>query len=93
MKFRNLSLYEAYSLLKEKRQLIHPHKKYIEQLRQLDLELHKVYSTPENFLDIMLTPKNEIEIMYLNFSKADSREYKKAQKINLKEDENDLQLS
>merc|ERR1712060_621334 len=70
MKSKNLSLYEAYTLLKEKRELIHPHKKYIKQLRQLDLELHKVYSTPKNFLDIALCSKEGIKIMHHNFSKA-----------------------
>merc|ERR1712060_282152 len=88
MKSRNLSLYEAYSFLKRKRELIHPHKKYIEQLRQLDLELHKVYSTPKNFLDIALCSKEGIKIMHHNFSKADSAMYKQTQ--NLKGVDTDL---
>jgi len=90
MKSTNLSLYEAYTLVKEKRELIHPHKKYLEQLRQLDLNLHKVYSTPENFLDIALCSKEEIKIMHHNFSKNDSEIYKKTQISNLKDDDNSL---
>jgi len=88
MKSRNLSLHEAYTLLKEKRQIIHPHKNYIEQLRQLDFELHKVYSTPRNFLDIALcSTTQEIKINHLNFSKADSKKFIRRQIINFKEDE------
>jgi len=90
MKFRNLSLYEAYAFLKEKRELIHPHKKYLEQLRQLDLELHKVYSTPRNFLDIALCSKEEIKIMHHNFSKADSKKYMRTQMPNWNEDDDSL---
>merc|ERR1719233_2859738 len=90
MKSRNLSLYEAYSFLKEKRELIHPHKKYLEQLRQLDLELHKVFSTPRNFLDIALCSKEEIKIMRHNFSKADSKQYMRTQMPNWKEDDDSL---
>jgi len=90
MKSRNLSLFEAYSLLKKKRELIHPHKKYIEQLRQLDIELHKVYSTPENFLNIALCSKEGIKIEHLNYSKAESEEFKKSQISHLKDDEDDL---
>jgi len=86
MKFRNLSLHEAYTMLKEKRELIHPHKKYIEQLRELDLQLHKVYSTPGSFLDIALCSKEDIKIMHLNFNTADSVKYKRRQKLNLKGD-------
>jgi len=79
MKSRNLSFYEAYSLVKKKRELIHPHKDYIEQLRQLDLQLHKVYSTPKNFLDIAVSSKEEIKIMHNDFSKADSEAFKRKQ--------------
>jgi len=88
MKTRNLSLYEAYTFLKEKRKLIHPHKKYIQQLRQLDLKLNKVYSTPENFLDIVFSSNETLKIMHYNFSKVDSELYKRSQIVHLKEDEN-----
>jgi len=90
MKSKNLSFHEAYTLLKKKRQLIHPHKKYIEQLRQLDLELHKVYSTPTKFLDIERCSKEGIKIMYHNFSKADSEKYKTTQIRKVEEFDNDL---
>jgi len=93
MKSRNLSFHEAYTLLKEKRELIHPHKKYIEQLRELDLELHKVHSTPKNFLDIALCSKEVIKIMHHNFSQVDSEMYKIAQKLNTNEFVNDLSSS
>jgi len=87
MNSMNLSLFEAYSFLKEKRKLIHPHKKYMEQLRQLDLELHKVFSTPSNFLDLVHCSKEEIKIIGENFSKHDSEVYKRAQIVTLEDDE------
>merc|ERR1712060_1036602 len=89
MKSENLSFYEAYTLVKEKRELIHPHKKYIEQLRHFDLELHKVHSIPKDFLDIALCSKEGIKIIHHNFSKADSERYKIAQR-NSQEDEINL---
>jgi len=90
MKSKNLSFHEAYTLLKEKRKLIHPHKNYVEQLRQYDLELHNVHSTPKNFLDIERCSKEGVKIMYHNFSKADSESFKIAQKRKLKGVEIDL---
>jgi len=90
MKFKNLSFYEAYTLVKEKRVLIHPHKKYIEQLRRLDKQLHTVYSTPNNFLDIALCSKEGIKIMHHNFSKVESEKFKVSQMRNLEENEIDL---
>jgi len=87
MKSKNISLHEAYTFLKERRELIHPHKKYIEQLRELDFKLHKVYSTPGSFLDIALCSKEDIKIMHLNFSKFDSVKYKRTQILGSKKDE------
>jgi len=90
MKSKKLSFYEAYALVKEKRELIHPHKNYIEQLRRLDKQLHKVYSTPENFLDIAHCSKEGIKIMHHNFSKAESEKFKISQIRDLEENEIDL---
>jgi len=90
MKSKNLSFYEAYTLVKEKRELIHPHKNYIEQLRRLDKQLHTVYSTPENFLDIALCSKEGIKIMHHNFSKAQSEKFMISQIPNFEENEIDL---
>jgi len=90
MKSKNLTFFAAYTLVKEKRELIHPHKKYIEQLRHFDLELHKVHSIPKDFLDIALCSKEGIKIMHHNFSKADSEGYKILQIRNSKEDAIDL---
>jgi len=90
MKSKNISFHEAYTFLKEKRELIHPHKKYIKQLRQLDFELHKVYSTPENFLELALCSEEGIKIMHHNFNNVDSENYKIAQRRKLKKDEGDL---
>jgi len=90
MKSKNLSFYEAYSFVKEKRELIHPHKKYIEQLRRLDKTLHTVYSTPKDFLDIALCSQEGIKIMHQNFSKAESEKFKISQLRIINATENDL---
>jgi len=90
MKFKKLSFYEAYALVKEKRELIHPHKNYIEQLRRLDKQLHTVYSTPANFLDITLCSQEGIKIMHHNFSKAQSEKFMISQIRDLEENENAL---
>jgi len=79
MRYKKLSLHEAYTLLKEKRELIHPHKKYIEQLRELDKKLYKVYSTPENFLDIEFCPEEGVKILHHDFCRVASRAYQKSQ--------------
>jgi len=80
MRWKNLTLHEAYTFLKEKRELIHPHKKYIEQLRELDKELYNVYSTPENFLDIELCEDEGVKILHHDFCRAASRKYQKSQR-------------
>jgi len=81
MRFKKLCLYEAYTFLKEKRELIHPHHKYIKQLRELDLTLNQVYSTPENFLQISICPQGNINIKHENFSRVMSVEYKRRQSV------------
>jgi len=83
MRYRNMCLHGAYTFLKQKRELIDPHKKYIEQLRELDIQLHKVYSTFENFLEHSFTPRGTITIQDENFSKVASQIYKMQQLDNL----------
>jgi len=92
MRWKKLSFHEAYTFLKEKRALIHPHKEYIKQLRDLDKQLHSVYSTPKNFLDIAFCSQDGIKILHHDFCRAASREYKKKQKVSMIE-ENDYSLS
>jgi len=92
MRWKKLSFHEAYTFLKEKRALIHPHKEYIKQLRDLDKHLHKVYSTPENFLDIAFCSQDGIKILHHDFCRVASHEYKKKQRVSEIE-ENDESLS
>jgi len=89
MRYKELSFHEAYMFLKEKRELIHPHKKYIEQLRELDKQLHKVYSTPEDFLNIEICPQEGIKILHHDFSRVASQAYKRKQSLNLEEEKDD----
>jgi len=75
MRYKRWSLHEAYTFLKEKREVIHPHKKYLIQLRRLDKELHGVFSTPESFLDIELSSQEGIKIRHHDFDKKASHAY------------------
>jgi len=75
MRYEKWSLHEAYTFLKEKREVIHPHKKYMQQLRSLDKELHDVYSTPRSFLNIELCSKKGIKIMHDDFGSVASHAY------------------
>merc|ERR1719419_1333462 len=75
MKYEKWSLHEAYTFLKEKRELIHPHKKYLIQLRRLDKELHDVFSTPASFLNIEVCSQEGIKIRHHDFNKIASHAY------------------
>jgi len=79
MRYQQCCLFEAYKFLKEKRELIHPHHKYIRQLRELDIQLNKVYSTPEDFLQVSICPQNGINVQHENYSKIMSIEFKRRQ--------------
>merc|ERR1719317_1284768 len=46
------TMFKAYQHVKSIRPLIHPHISYIKQLRNLDLEINKINSTPQNFLTV-----------------------------------------
>jgi len=90
MKSKNISFYEAYTLVKEKREIIHPHKKYIEQLRRLDKQLHTIDSTPKNFLDISVCSQEGIKILHDNYSKIESAKLMTSQIRNSNKNENDV---
>jgi len=50
MSKKRWSLYRSYMFVKEARQMIKPHKLYLDQLRELDKRLFGIYSTPEDYL-------------------------------------------
>jgi len=52
MNLRRESLFDAYKSVKDRRKIIHPHKEYIQQLREFEKKLHGVYSVPEDFLSL-----------------------------------------
>jgi len=72
------SLHDAYTFVKEKRDLVQPHTEYIQQLRILDKQLHGVYSVKPNFLT-MSVDDGELLIMDENWTKTDSTLYQKSQ--------------
>lgn len=74
MRYQQCCLFDAYTFLKQKRELIHPHFKYMRQLRELDIQLYGVYSTPEDFLRVSLGTGNDINIQHENFTKTMSIE-------------------
>lgn len=49
------TFYHAHKYVKKARELIQPHKLYLDQLRELDKELFGVYSTPDDYLAIGFT--------------------------------------
>jgi len=79
MRYRKWCLYQSYTFLKDKRKIIHPHHNYIKQLRELDLKLNNVYSTPENFLQLSICPSGKLNIQHEDFSDRMSIEYKRHQ--------------
>jgi len=74
MRYQQCCLFDAYTFLKQKRELIHPHFKYMRQLRELDIQLNGVYSTPKGFLRVSLCTENGINIQHENFTKTMSDE-------------------
>jgi len=80
MRFRKWDLYQSYQFLKDKRKIIQPHHNYLKQLRELDLKLNNVYSTPENFLRPSICPSSgELNLYRDDFSIRESIEYKRHQ--------------
>jgi len=49
---RYRSLFNAYKFVKSKRALIQPHVSYVQQLRSIDQQINKIYSTPDDFLTV-----------------------------------------
>jgi len=72
------SLFKAYTFVKSKRGMVQPHKSYIKQLRDLDLEINKIYSTPDNFLTMSLVGST-LDIAHEGMSADDSSRYIRSQ--------------
>jgi len=87
MRYWQCCLFDAYTFIKEKRELIHPNLKYMRQLRELDFQLNSVYSTPKDFLRVSLSLLNGINVKHENYSKVMSTEFMRFQSKELvKED-------
>jgi len=74
MRYQQCCLFDAYTFLKQKREIIHPHFKYMRQLRELDIQLNGVYSTPDDFLRVSLVTGDVINVQHENFTKIMSLE-------------------
>jgi len=71
---RNMSLYKAYAFVKEKRKVIHPHKLYIQQLREIEKQLHGHWSVLPDFLTRYLSD-GELVVAHDNWNEDKCREY------------------
>merc|ERR1719419_654039 len=72
------SMFKAYTFVKSKRAMVHPHKSYIKQLRSLDLEINKIYSIPDNFLTMSMIGST-LDIAHEGMSADDSSRYIRSQ--------------
>lgn len=74
----NWSLHDAYTFVKKKRDIVQPHKEYIQQLRILEKQLHGVYSVKPEFLTMSMDD-GELVIIDENWTKNDSTLYQNSQ--------------
>jgi len=79
MKIKGYTLFKAWQLVKEEREMVMPHRLYVMQLRELDFQLQGVYSTPENFL-LLCCKDGEVTIQHENMTELESFEYRESQK-------------
>jgi len=79
MKNNKMSMHDAYTFVKEKRNLIHPHKLYIEQLREYDRSLHGVYSVKPDFLTLSFAD-GRVNVAHENWTPIQSLQYRESQK-------------
>jgi len=79
MKKEKMNMHDAYSFVKERRNLVHPHKLYIEQLREYDKRLHGVYSVMPGFLNISVSD-GRVNVAQENWTPLQSLQYRESQK-------------
>jgi len=65
MKYNHITFYKAWRLVKQKRDIVQPHVKYIKQLRAWDMYLHGKYSTPSDFLEMKVSEQG-ISVLHEN---------------------------
>jgi len=63
MKYHGLSFYRAWRKVKQKRVIVQPNKRYIEQLRNWDVYLNGKHSTPKEFLTLQVKG-DEIKLQF-----------------------------
>jgi len=80
MKNKKMSMHDAYTFVKEKRNIIHPHKLYIEQLREYDKRLYGVYSVLPDFLTVSVAD-GRLNVAHEDWTPIQSLQYRESQKI------------
>jgi len=74
----NMSMHDAYLLVKSKRDIIHPHKLYIQQLREYEKQLYGVYSVLPDFLTVTYN-NGQLNILHENWTSVQSLGYRESQ--------------
>jgi len=80
MKNKKMSMHDAYTFVKEKRKIVHPHKLYIEQLREYDKRLFGVYSVLPDFLTVSVAD-GRVNVAHENWTPFQSLQYRESQKL------------
>jgi protein-tyrosine phosphatase len=78
MKTKHWDLHDAYVFVKDKRKIVHPHKLYIEQLREYDKYLNGHYSVLEDYLT-MTVNDGQVTVAHENWTPKQRLEYKLSQ--------------
>jgi len=93
MKVSNITMHDAYVFVKTKRDIVHPHKLYIKQLREYDKRLFGVYSVLPDFLSVTVND-GQLKVAHENWTPMQSLEYRVSQKIDRSnESKSDLKSS
>lgn len=75
-----MNMHDAYLFVKAKRDIIHPSKLYIQQLREYEKRLYGVYSVKPDFLAVTYSD-GELKISHEDWTSVESLAYRESQKI------------
>lgn len=74
-----MNMHDAYLFVKAKRNIIHPNKLYIQQLREYEKQLYGVYSVLPDFLSVTYSD-GELKISHEDWTSVQSLAYRESQK-------------
>lgn len=76
----NMNMHKAYLFVKTRRDIIHPHKFYVKQLRDYDKHLYGVYSVLPDFLSVTYND-GLLKVAHEDWTEKQSLEYTQSQKL------------